>query len=99
MPLKDENAATIVYSAGRFKARIFKYGRLCWSHRAAILFLQGATVQKVLGPAWIILGGTSVAVWDPRPGLKDVVVAAVMENDAQLMAEQLFLELRAALKL
>lgn len=98
-PERPESAAQGVYSKDRFEARIYYYERMYWRLSSALLMLQGASVQQVLGDEWIVLKGKSTDAWDPQPGFCNLVIANVVNNQGRLETQQLFLELRQALRL
>jgi hypothetical protein len=88
-----------VYSKDRFSAKLHRYDSLQWRHTPALLLLQGATVQEVLGTDWIVLDAQTLPCWNPSPGAHNVTVAQILENPGQLSPQHLFLEIRQALKL
>ncbi len=50
-----------------------------FSHAAALLRLNGATLQQLMGTRHLLLGADLRAVYDPRPGIDHVVLAEVRE--------------------
>ena len=83
----------------RFAVKLHYYNRLYWHHKAALLLAQGATVQDVLGPKWIVVDGKGKPDWHPRPGLEPVLMAEVVSNQGGLPTEYIFYEIRKALGL
>lgn len=70
----------------------YKCGSLDWSHLAAQLRLQGAVMQDLLGPAFVVLRGRHRPDYAPRPGLDDVEIVHVLENPDDLLPPAIFEE-------
>jgi hypothetical protein len=87
-----------VFFEDRFSVKLYYYDRLYWRHKAAVQLAQGLSVQKVLGPEWIIIDGKTVPAWHPRPGLEIVVVAKVLDNPGLIEPGDMFIEIRNAME-
>lgn len=53
---------------------------LRWTHRSALLFLQGASVQQLIGERFIVLKASPVRPYVPGFGLRRVVLAEVFTS-------------------
>jgi len=49
--------------------------RLYWDHIQGLLQLEGAPPQQLVGPKYLVLNAVPSAAPDPRPHLKDLVLA------------------------
>ena len=54
----------------------WRISALRWTHRAALLFLQGSSMQQLVVPS-LLLRAHPTRPYDPRPGAIDVVIAEV----------------------
>lgn len=68
---------------------IRRYQGLNWTHRGALLILEGASYQQLLGPL-VLLGFKARPVHSVRPGCTDVEVAVVEKNGRNLAHKELF---------
>ncbi len=69
--------------AYRIEWRRWTIPRLVWSHGSSMLFLQGATLQQIVAPFFMLAGAPRHAS-DPEPGLDNVVLVelyAMSSND------------------
>jgi len=60
--------------------RKFLYRRLMWSPLSAILKLQGATLQNLLGPNFLVLKGTHFPAYYEQPGMENVELVEIIAN-------------------
>ena len=51
-----------------------RFSELRWSHRAALMFLQGSSMQQLVVP-YLLLRANPMPPYDPRPGAREVVMA------------------------
>jgi len=74
----------------RIEWRRWVIPRLVWTHRSSMLFLQGATLQQLVAP-FFLLAGTPRHVASPEPGLDNVVLAELYATSSDdLTYPQLF---------
>ena len=76
------------YSQGA-KFILYPIGEVWWTHYSAMLLLQGMPVQRLLGPEHILVKGEHLPVYSPRPGMRGVVLANVVENPFDLSSIEL----------
>jgi hypothetical protein len=54
----------------------WRIGELRWTHKAALMFLQGSSMQQLVVPS-LLLRAHPTPPYDPRPGALDVVIAEI----------------------
>lgn len=83
------------YSARDDGVKYFKreFERLSWTHTGALLRLQGASLQQLMGPSFVLLSFRERPRWSPRPGLDDVLVAIIDQNPEGLTPQELLLSI------
>lgn len=62
------------------KAAVYDFTTLNWTHRGAMLALQGELVSTILGPALCLLRCEHRAVGHPQPGMDHVRVIVPLQN-------------------
>lgn len=67
----------------------WKIRSLSWSHRCALLFLQGVPIQQLLSP-YVLLAADIRPSYMPRPGLDNVTLIEVIRLDQELKGPKLF---------
>lgn len=53
---------------------------MVWTHKHALFFLQGASVQQLIGFHYLVLKARPTKPFDPQLGLHDVVLAEVAHS-------------------
>jgi hypothetical protein len=66
--------------------------RLDWCRPAALKLLQGASLQQLFGPRYIIVRGASSPLYDPCPRMEHVELAELV-NARKSLTRQGFFEL------
>ena len=79
-PVLSVHDATKSVSTGEVSAIIVSGSVGYWSHIAALLVLQGASIQQVLGPEWVMCGGSARPACSVRPGIDDICIGLVTER-------------------
>jgi hypothetical protein len=79
---------------GALKGTLYSMDRLHWSHAWALLFIQGAPIQQLIGPNYAHVGSRPSDPFDVRPHLKDVLLARVTEAPPSMSLEEAVLEVR-----
>jgi len=59
------------------RGRVLRIRTLYWQHTPALLRLQGASEQQLVGPAFLLVRTTPGPCWSPRPHSKNVVMAEI----------------------
>ena len=54
----------------------WRFGELRWSHKAALMFLQGSSMQQLVMP-FLLLRAHPLPPYEPRPGAYSVVLAEI----------------------
>jgi hypothetical protein len=88
--LKDQIGNSELREEGDVVYSRLRYKRMDWSHTAALMRLQGAHIQYLLGDRFILLAGSHRPDYAPNPGMDDVEVGFVLENPDQLDPTDLF---------
>lgn len=87
--LRDKQSESEDKCAEGLVWRIHKYKTLRWPALIAVLLLQGATLQAVLGPRWLLLSGTHRPQHSPRPGIDDPILVEILSNPRNLVGAEL----------
>lgn len=64
---------------GKYAGTLHHIGRLYWSHKYAIKYLQGALLQNLIGPNYAVLRAAAGESWAPRPHIRDVSLAYITQ--------------------
>lgn len=75
--------------ATEVKAVVYDFTELNWTHRGAMLVIQGEVISTILGPALFLLRVTHRVIGHPRPGMDDVRVLVPLQNPQGLQSMEL----------
>jgi len=78
----------------RVRWRRWDIERLHLRHGPALMYIQGASLQQLIGPRYIALRGTFTPYYDPCPAVKDLVLAEVLSSPKGMTHKELFFLLR-----
>lgn len=81
-------------NGGRLRSQLYFMDRLYWGHAWALLFIQGAPIQQLIGPNYLFIAGDRCSPFDARQHLKDVLVARIEEAPPATSLEEAMVELR-----
>lgn len=73
-----------------FRAAVYDFKELNWTHRGALLLLQGELVSNILGPAICFMRGKHRVPGHPQPGIDDVRILVPLHNPSGLRAVDMF---------
>lgn len=73
-----------------FRAAVYDFKELNWTHRGALLQMQGELVSNILGPALCFMRGRHRVPGHPRPGADDVRILVPLHNPEGLRAMEMF---------
>lgn len=68
--------------------------RLYWTQHRGILVMQGAPMQKVIGPNYLVIGFIPCVAWDPRPHVEDLLLARVTSAPEGMGLEEALVAIR-----
>ncbi len=83
--------------AGTLRGVAYRIDKLFWSHTYALLFSEGGPIQTLIGPGYLFLDGRRASAYDPRPHLRDVLLAAIEGAPAGMGLLDAFSRLRSEL--
>lgn len=75
---------------GKLRWRCWDITRLFWTHASALLVLQGANLQHLFRDRFVLIQGQPTEPYDPRPGMRDVVLAEVDEAPPGFTIQDVF---------
>lgn len=87
---KHLNTRDLDSATPMLQARVYDFESLYWSHRGALLRLQGEHVLDILGLSICVLRGDHRPVWHPRPGMTGVRVVVPLFNPLGLQPLGIF---------
>jgi hypothetical protein len=64
--------------------------RLLWKRACAFKMLQGAPLQQLLGPRYVVLRGEFLPFYCPTPGAKGLRLAELLDSPEPLTQRRLF---------
>jgi hypothetical protein len=73
---------------------LFRVDKLYWDHVHGLKQLQGVPVGEMLGPNYLVLNAEPSVCTNPRPHLRNLVMAAVHKVPNSMNLLSLFAELR-----
>lgn len=68
--------------------------RLHLRHGPALMYIQGAPLQQLIGPRYIVLRGHLTPYYDPCPAAEDLVLAEILSSPKGMTHKELFFLLR-----
>ncbi len=79
---------------GVLKGTVRFIEELYWDHTRGLLFTEGGEAQKLIGPAYLFVGGERCAPYDPRPHMKKVLLATIHDAPEELNLLEAFAAIR-----
>jgi hypothetical protein len=79
-----------------FECVLYLFRCMRWTHVASLLHMEGAGKQQLLGPDVVVLSFHERPVYDPLPGLNDVLVACVLKKPPEFDTREVFFRLHDA---
>lgn len=72
------------------KASIYDFTELNWTHRGAMLQLQGELISTILGPAICLMRCKHRVAGHPQPGMDEVRILVPLQNPKGLRTVEMF---------
>lgn len=70
--------------------RRWQFDRLSWTYKFALFFLQGASIQQLIGDRYIVLKASPDRPFVPFFGIKGVVMAEIFAAPSELSRMEVF---------
>jgi len=75
-------------SAGDVTGEVYQIDKLYFGHIYSILYIEGALLQNLIGPNYVMAKASKCAPYDPRPHLRDVCLGRISSAPAGTRLEE-----------
>ncbi len=88
--LLDGHNCSTTFVCTDFRAAIYDFSALYWTHSATMRALQGEIFSTILGPCVCLLSSKWRPWFHSRPGMDDVRILVPLENPRRLQTLEIF---------